>query len=80
VTDRFVNLESELRAVENNVERAFRTLLRMMQSDRLLGDAARVLYEFQLIDQLVAFVLPLPAVGIGIRTFLNFFPANAYAV
>src|SRR5271170_3434307 len=69
--DRFMNLQPQLRAVENDVERAFRTLLRAMQRNRLFGDTARVLDQLQLIDQLVALVLPLSTVRIGVRPFLN---------
>ena len=67
--DGFVNLQSKLRAIENDVECAFWTLIRMMQSDGLFRNAAGVLDQFQFFDQLVAFVLPLSAIRIRIRRF-----------
>src|SRR5580700_10260361 len=69
--DRFVDLQSKLRTIENNVERAFGALLSFMQRNRLFRDAARVLNQPQLVDQLVAFVLPLSTEGIRIRPLLN---------
>jgi hypothetical protein len=75
--DRLVNLQSQLRAIENDVEPAFRALLRMMQSNRFFGNTAGVLYEFQLFDQLVSLVLPLPAIGIRVRPFLNLVPRKS---
>src|ERR1700727_3855437 len=69
--NRFVNLQSELRTIKNDVERAGRSLIRMMQRDRLFGDAPRVLDQLQFFDQFIAFILPLPAIRIWIRTLLN---------
>ena len=42
MSDRFMNLQPELRAVENDVEAPFRTLLGLMQRNGLFRDAARV--------------------------------------
>src|SRR5258708_25750227 len=69
--DGFVNLQSKLRTIKNDVDHAFRALARVMQSDRLFRDAAGVLNQIQLFDQLVALVLPLSAIRIWIRPFLN---------
>src|SRR5580658_6057674 len=69
--DRFMNLQPQLRAVENDVERAFGALFSSMQRNSFFRDAARVLDQLQLIYQLIAPVLPLSAVRIGIRPFLN---------
>src|SRR5580704_14880681 len=67
----FVNLQTQLRAVKNNVKPPFRALLRMMQSNRFLRDATGVLHEFQLFNEFVSFILPLSPKGIGIRALLN---------
>src|SRR5712691_2713232 len=77
MADRFVDLQSKLRAVKDDVKRPFRTLVRMMQSNRFLRDAPGVLYQLQFFDQLVAFVLPLSAIRIRIRTFLNLIPGES---
>src|SRR5580693_168035 len=67
----FVNLQSKLRTIENNVEHARWTLLRVMQSDRFFRNAAGVLDQLQLFNQLVAFVLPLTPIRVRIGPFLN---------
>ena len=72
MADRFVNLQAELRAVENDVERAFGALVGLVQGDGFLANAAGIFHELQFLDQFVAFVLPLPAEGIGIGALLNF--------
>src|SRR3954471_3242504 len=41
-----------------------------MQRDSFLADATRVLQQLQFVDQLITFVLVLPAERIGIRAFL----------
>ena len=69
--DRFVNLQPQLRAIENDVELAFRTLIGMMQRHRLFGDPPGVFEQLQFIDQLISLVLPLPAIRIRIRPLLN---------
>ena len=68
MSDRLVDLQTQLRAIENNGERTFRTLIGLVQRDCFFGDAPRVLDQFQFFDQFVAFVLPLSAKRIRIRT------------
>ena len=70
--DGFVDLQPELRAIENDVEHAFGTLVGVMQSHGFFGDAAGILDEVQFINQFVSFVLPLSAERIRIRPLLNF--------
>jgi hypothetical protein len=72
MADGFVNLQSELRAIKNDIERPFRALVRMMQRNRFFRDAARVLNQFQFLDQFVALILPLSSKRIRIGAFLNF--------
>ena len=43
--DRFVDLQAKLRTVENDIECAFRALIRMMQSNRFFRNAAGVLHK-----------------------------------
>src|ERR1035438_9893315 len=71
MSDGFVNLQSELRAVENDVECAFGTLVGMMECYCFFRYAAGILQQLQFFDQLVPFVLPLSAIRIRIRPFLN---------
>src|SRR5262249_43363569 len=74
VPDGFVNLQPELRAFEDNVESSLRTLVCLVQGYRFLADAPRILYQLQLINQLIALVLPLSAKRIRIRTLLDLAP------
>src|SRR6266851_3223149 len=71
MSDRFVNLQSQLRAVENNVEYALGTLVRAVQRDCLFADSACVLEQLEFVDELVSFVLPLAAERVRIRPLLN---------
>ena len=76
MSHRLVNLQPELRAVENDVEFPFRTLIGMMQCDCLFGNAPRVLHQFQFLDQFISFVLPLSAIRVGIRPLLYLAPGK----
>ena len=71
MADRFVNLQPELRAVQNQVEFAFGTLFGGVQRHRLLGDARSVLHQAQLVHQFVPLQLILAAEGIRVRALLN---------
>src|ERR1017187_8004651 len=72
MADGFVNLQAELRAIEDQVELAFRTLGSGMQGHRLFGDARGVARQVELFHQLVAFQLVLAAEGAGERALLDF--------
>src|SRR5262249_30875075 len=61
----------KLRAFENYVEHAFRTLIRFVQSDGFFGNATRIFDQLQLFNELVSFVLPLSAEGAGIGTLVD---------
>ncbi len=61
MADRFVDLQPELRAVENEIEHAFWTLIGGVERHGLFGDTRRVFEQPHLIDQLIAFQLVLPA-------------------
>ena len=65
VADGFVNLQAQLRAVEDQVEFALGALVGLMQRHGLFGDARGVLQQAQLVHQFVAFQLELAAEGIG---------------
>jgi hypothetical protein len=69
--DGFVNLQSQLRSIQNNGGCALRALVRMMQRDGFFRHAPGILHQFHFFDLLVAAVLPLPAVRIGVGTLLN---------
>src|SRR5579883_3031599 len=71
VPDRFVNLQPELRAVEDQVELALRTLIRGVQRDGLVSDARSIFEQMQLVDQLIALELVLAAEGVGIAAPLD---------
>src|SRR5262250_1544418 len=71
MADRFVNLKPKLRAIENNGEHSFRTLIRFEQRDGFFPHAAGILNQLQLLNEFVSFVLPLPTVRIRIRPLLN---------
>jgi len=71
MADRFVDLQPQLRAVQDQIEDAFGTLRRRMQRDGLLGHARRVLEQLQLVDQLVALELILPSEGVRVGALLN---------
>src|SRR5262249_27792929 len=62
----FMNLQSELRPLKNDVESPLGTLISFVQRDRLFCNAARILHQFQLVNQLVTLVLPLPTERIRI--------------
>src|SRR5581483_12135637 len=76
MSNRLVNLQRQLRALEDDVERALRTLLRLVQRYTFLGDAACILQQLELVDQFVAFVLPLSTERTGIGTLLNIAPGK----
>ena len=69
--DGFVNLQAQLRSIQNDCGRAFRALVRMMQRDGLFRHAPRILHQFHFFDQFIAAVLPLPAKRVRIRPLLN---------
>src|SRR5882762_7757812 len=71
VANRLVNLQAELRTVENQIELALGTLVGPVQSDGLFGDARGVFQKLQFVHQLVAFQLMLSAEGVRIGTLLN---------
>ena len=54
MADRFVNLQAELRAVENNRFGAFGTLRGGVQRDGFFRDALRVADQIERFDQFVA--------------------------
>src|SRR5258708_29281501 len=64
VPNGFVNLQAHLRAVENEVERAFRTLVGFEQCNGFFAHTACVLEELQFFDEFVAFGLVLVPKGI----------------
>ena len=72
MADGFVNLQSQLRTIKDDIEPAFGALIGVMQCNGFFRDATSVLQQLQFFDQFVSFILPLPAVRIRIRTFLNF--------
>src|SRR5438045_6168564 len=55
----FVDLQPKLRAFQDDIERAFGALIGLVQRDSFFADSARVLNQLQLINQFIAFVLPL---------------------
>src|SRR5664280_1895023 len=72
MTDGLVDLQRELRRVENDIERAFGTLRSRMQRDRLLGNFGGMLQQPQLLDKFIPSALELAAVRVGIRALLDF--------
>ena len=72
MADGFVNLQAELRAVENERLRALGRLRRRMQRDGFFGDARRVAHQVERFDQFVARELMLPAETVRIGALLNF--------
>ena len=72
MADGFVNLQAELRAIENDGALPFGALRGGMQRDAFFGDARRVADEIERFDQLVALQHVLPAETIGVRALLNF--------
>src|SRR5205823_1862441 len=68
---RFVNLQAQLRAVEDEIEASLRALIGRMQRHGLLGDARSVSEQVQLLDQLVALQLMLSAERIGVGSLLD---------
>src|SRR5580700_9368288 len=77
MSDGFVNLQAKLAAVHNQIKPAFRALRRRMQGHRLFGDARGVVRQGQLVNQLIAFQLMLPAKRIRIGALLDFISAEA---
>ena len=71
MADRFVNLQAELRAVQNQVELAFGTLIGGVQRHGLFGDARRVFEQAQFVHQFVALQLILAAEGVGVGALLD---------
>src|ERR1035441_4512690 len=71
MADRLVDLQSQLRAVEDEVELALGALIGAVQRDGFCGDARGVPDQVPLVDQLVALKLMLPAEGIRIRALLD---------
>ncbi len=71
MADGFVNLQSELAAIQDQIEAAFGALIGRVQRHGLFGDARRVLQQIEFVDQLVAFELVLAAEGIRIRALLD---------
>ncbi len=69
---RLMNLQPQLRAVEDDVVLALRSLIRLEQRDGFFAYPTRIFQQLQLADQFVSFVLPLPAIRIGIRPLLDF--------
>src|SRR5664280_2908071 len=72
MADRLVDLQRELRRVENDIELAFGTLSSRMQRDRPLGNFGGMLQQPQLLDEFIPSALELAAVRVGIRAFLDF--------
>ena len=72
MADGFVNLQAELRAIENDRALAFGALRGRMQRDGFFADARRVADQIERFDQFVAAQHVLPAEAIRIRTLLNF--------
>ena len=72
MSDRFVNLQSELRALKNNVEHTLGTLISAVQGYRFFADPAGILDQLQFLNQLVALVLPLSPEGGWIGPLLDF--------
>src|SRR5579864_7753520 len=71
MSDGLVNLQPDLRATQDDVLHAARTLLGLEQRDTLLGDARRVPHQVNLFYQLVAPGLILSAEGVRIGAPLN---------
>jgi len=61
-----MNLQAELRTVEDDVKFSFWTLIGFVQRNGLFRDAPGVFYHLQFVNQLVSFVLPLAAIRIRI--------------
>src|SRR6185437_3201595 len=72
MADGFVNLQAELRAIENNRALPFGTRSGVVQRDAFLGDARRVPKQIEFLDKFVAAQHVLPAETIRIRALLNF--------
>src|ERR1022692_1971644 len=71
MADRLVDLQAQLRAVEDEVELALGALIGAVQRHGFFGDARGVPDQVPLVDQLVALKLMLPAEGIRIRALLD---------
>src|SRR5258708_28475606 len=74
--DGLMDLKPELSAIQNDGEHTFRTLVRLVQSYGFFADPSRILHQLKFLDQLVAFVLPLPAIGGWVRAFLDLSPGE----
>src|SRR5215469_3127363 len=68
-----VNLQAELRAIEDDGALPFRTFFSFVQRDAFFGDAWRVANEVDFLDQFVTAQHVLAAEAIWIGTLLNFF-------
>src|ERR1017187_2728696 len=71
MADRLVDLQAQLRAVEDEVELALGALFGAVQSHGFFGDARGVPDQVPLVDQLGPLKLMLPAEGIRIRALLD---------
>src|SRR5271157_1320559 len=72
MADGFVNLQAELRAIEDQVKLTFRALRGGVQRHGFFGDARGMAQQVELSHQLVAFQLVLAADGVGERALLDF--------
>ncbi len=79
MADGFVHLQSELAAIQDQIEAAFGALIGRVQRHGLLGHARRVLQQCQFVDQLIALELMLAAEGIRIRALLDLIFAETEA-
>src|SRR5579859_2624693 len=77
MADRFMNLQPELRAVQNQIEAPLRALVGRVQRHRFLGHARSIFEQLQLFHQFVALQLVLPAERVGVRALLDFAVAKA---
>src|SRR5581483_12500961 len=71
MADRFVDLQSQLRAVENQIELTLGTLLGGVQGDSFFGDSRSMSQQVQLVYEFVALELILSTKRIRIRPLLN---------
>ena len=71
MADGFVNLQSQLAAIQDQIEAAFGALIGRVQRHGLFGDARRVPQQIDFVNQLIALELVLAAEGVGIRALLD---------
>src|SRR2546421_9461255 len=69
--DRFMDLEAKLAAVQNQVELAFRALLRRVERHRLFSHARRVIDHLQIVNELVTTELILASKRVRIGALLD---------